>query len=141
MPVLSKTIEIAADPDSVMAIIADFERYPEWDERVKGCWVLARYDDGRPSQLRMDTVVQGIAGTYIQAVHYPAPNQIQTVMQQGNLFKKQQQMFSVAPNGRSSVVTVEIDIEMSGPVPAAMVKPMINVVLDRLTRNLKLRAE
>ncbi len=141
MPLLSKTVEVSADAASLMAIVADFERYPEWSEGVKGCWVLARYDDGRPSQLRMDTVIQGLEGTYIQAVYYPGPNQIQTVMQQGNLFKKQEQMFSVAQNGLSSVLTVEIDIEMSMPVPAAMVKPMINVVLDRLALNLKLRAE
>jgi ribosome-associated toxin RatA of RatAB toxin-antitoxin module len=141
MPLLSKTVEVSADAASLMAIVADFERYPEWSEGVKGCWVLARYDDGRPSQLRMDTVMQGLEGSYIQAVYYPGPNQIQTVMQQGNLFKKQEQMFSVAQNGLSSVLTVEIDIEMSMPVPAAMVKPMINVVLDRLAQNLKLRAE
>ncbi|CNH93118.1 cyclase/dehydrase [Mycobacterium tuberculosis] len=89
----------------------------------------------------MDTVVQGVEGTYIQAVYYPGPNQIQTVMQQGNLFKKQEQMFSVTENGALSVLTVDFDIEMSMPVPAAMVKPVINVVLDRLARNLKEHAE
>jgi len=51
-----------------MAIVADFESYPQWNEEVTGAWVLARYDDGRPSQLRLDTKVQGMDGTYIQAV-------------------------------------------------------------------------
>ena len=61
--------------------------------------MLARYDDGRPSQLRLDVVVQGQSGTFITAVYYPAENQIQTVLQQGDLFEKQEQLFSVVAMG------------------------------------------
>ena len=84
---------------------------------------------------------QGFEGTYIQAVYYPGPNQIQTVMQQGELFKKQEQLFSVVETGASSLLTVDIDVEPSLPVPAPMVKSMLNNVLDHLADNLKLRAE
>jgi ribosome-associated toxin RatA of RatAB toxin-antitoxin module len=141
MPVLSKTVEVGADAAAIMAIVADFERYPEWSDGVKGCWVLARYDDGRPSQLRLDAAYQGFEGTYIQAVYYPGPSQIQTVMQQGELFKKQEQLFSVVETGASSLLTVDIDVEPSLPVPAPLVKSMLNNVLDHLADNLKLRAE
>jgi len=141
MPVLSKTVEVSADAASIMAIVADFEAYPQWNDEVKGLWVLARYDDGRPSQLRLDTEVQGVAGTYIQAVYYPGANQIQTVMQQGDLFAKQEQLFSVVEIGASSLLTVDIDVEATMPVPAPMVKSMLNNVLDHLAENLKLRAE
>ncbi|KDO92399.1 MULTISPECIES: SRPBCC family protein [Mycobacterium avium complex (MAC)] len=141
MPVLSKTVEVNTDAAAIMAIVADFERYPEWSEGVTGCWVLARYDDGRPSQLRLDAAYQGFEGVYIQAVYYPGPNQIQTVMQQGELFKKQEQLFSVVEMGASSLLTVDIDVEPSMPVPAPMVKSMLNNVLDHLADNLKQRAE
>jgi len=141
MPVLSKTVEVGADAASIMAIVGDFEAYPEWNEGVKGAWVLARYDDGRPSQLRLDTVVQGVEGTYIQAVYYPGANQIQTVMQQGELFAKQEQLFSVVATGASSLLTVDVDVEPSMPVPAPMVKMLLNNVLDQLAENLKLRSE
>ncbi|OBA83952.1 cyclase [Mycobacterium sp. 1164966.3] len=141
MPVLSKTSEVDADAELIMAIVADFEAYPQWNEAVKGAWVLARYDDGRPSQLRLDTEVQGTPGTYIQAVYYPGPNQIQTVMQQGDLFAKQEQLFSVVPVGNKSLLTVDLDVEPSMPVPAPMVKMLLNNVLDALAENLKKRAE
>ena len=87
MPIVSKTVEVNSAADTILAIVADFEAYPQWNEEVKGCWILARYDDGRPSQLRLDTEVQGNLGTYIQAVYYPGESQIQTVMQteQGKL--------------------------------------------------------
>ena len=141
MPLVSKTVEVEAPAESIMGIVADFEAYPQWNEEIKGCWILARYDDGRPSQLRLDTSIQGMEGTYIQAVYYPGENQIQTVMQQGELFSKQEQRFAVVAMGSTSLLTVDLDIEVSMPVPAVMVKKVVNDALEHLAGNLKKRAE
>ena len=141
MPFVSKTVEVAAAADSILAIIADFESYPQWNKEIKGLWVLARYDDGRPSQLRLDAAYEAIEATLIQAVYYPNPNQIQTVLQQGNLFKKQEQLFSVVETGATSLLTVDMDVEPSMPIPAPMVKTLVGNVLDYLAENLKQRAE
>lgn len=142
MPIVSKTVEVAAPAAAIMAIVADFEAYPQWNEEVTGAWVLARYEDGRPSQLRLDTKVQGMEGTYIQAVYYPGENQIQTVMQQGNLFSKQEQLFSVVEVGDTTLLTVDMDVELSmAGVPSMMVKKVANDALEHLAGNLKKRAE
>lgn len=141
MPLVSKTLEVGADAPSILAIVADFESYPQWNDEVKGVWVLARYDDGRPSQLRIDTAVAGFEGTYIQAVYYPGPGQIQTVMQQGELFSKQNQLFSVVEMGPTSLLTVDLDVETSVAVPNVMMKKLVNDALDHLADNLKARAE
>jgi Polyketide cyclase / dehydrase and lipid transport len=141
MPIVSKTVEVAADEAAILAIVADFEAYPQWNEEVEGCWILHRYEDGRPSQLRLDTLVQGNKGTYIQAVYYPGPGQIQTVMQQGEHFSKQEQRFSVVGMGATSLLTVDMDVETTFPVPAMMVKKVVNDALDHLAGNLKARAE
>ena len=141
MPFVSKTVEVAAGAASVMGIVADFESYPQWNEEIKGLWVLARYDDGRPSQLRLDMAWQGIEGTYIQAVYYPSPTQIQTVMQQGDHFTKHEQLFSVVEMGPTSLLTVDMDVETEMSVPKPMVKKLVNDVLDYLADNLKRRAE
>ncbi|MGE5695118.1 MAG: SRPBCC family protein [Candidatus Sericytochromatia bacterium] len=141
MPVVSKTVEVAATPETIMSIVADFEAYPEWNEEIKGCWVLARYDDGRPSQLRVDVSVQGMDGTYICAVYYPSPAEIYTVLQQGDLFSKQQQNFSVVGMGGTSLLTVDLDVETKMAVPKPMVRKIVNDALDYLADNLKKRAE
>lgn len=141
MPIVSKTVEVAADAASIMAIVADFESYPQWNDEIKGLWILARYDDGRPSQLRLDMAWHGVEGTFIQAVYYPSSTQIQTVMQQGNLFSKQEQLFSVVEIGPTSLLTVDMDVEPEMSIPKPMVKKMINDVLDYLAENLKRRAE
>jgi ribosome-associated toxin RatA of RatAB toxin-antitoxin module len=141
MPLVSKTVEVTAPAEAILAIVADFEAYPDWNEEIKGCWVLARYDDGRPSQLRLDVVVQGQAGTFITAVYYPAENQIYTVLQQGEFFEKQEQRFSVVPMGPTSLLTVDLDVETKLPIPKPMVKKAIGDTLDYLAGNLKNRAE
>jgi len=141
MPLVSKTVEVAASAEAIMGIVADFESYPLWNEEVKGCWVLAHYDDGRPSQLRLDVVVSGQSGTFITAVYYPAENQIQTVLQQGDHLDKQEQKFSVVPIGATSLLTVDLDVETKLPIPAQMVKKAIGDMLDYLAGNLKTRAE
>ena len=142
MPLVSKTVEVDAAAVAILGIVADFESYPLWNEEVKAVYVLARYNDGRPSQLRVDTEIQGTPGTYIQAVYYPSPIQIQTVMQQGELFTKQEQLFSVVEMGQASLLTVDLDVEGSSPgVPNMVVKKIVNDALDHLAGNLKTRAE
>ncbi|KDF00078.1 cyclase [Mycolicibacterium aromaticivorans JS19b1 = JCM 16368] len=141
MPLVSKTVEVNADADTILRIVADFETYPEWNPEAKAVYVLARYDDGRPSQLRLDMEIQGQSGTFIQAVYYPGEGQIQTVLQQGEVFTKQDQLFSVVAMGPSSLLTVDLEVEVSLPVPAVMVKKLINDVLEHLADNLKTRAE
>ncbi|BBZ65333.1 cyclase [Mycolicibacterium insubricum] len=142
MPIVSKTVEVAAEAALILSIVADFEAYPEWNDEVTGIWVLHRYNDGRPSQLRLDMKVSGFEGSFIQAVYYPGESQIQTVMQQGDLFSKQEQLFSVVAMGPASLLTVDMDVETSMPgVPAMMVKKLANDVLDHLADALKSRAE
>lgn len=141
MPFVSKTVEVDAGAAAILGIVADFESYPHWNEEVKAVYVLARYNDGRPSQLRVDTEIQGTQGTFIQAVYYPSPVQIQTVMQQGELFTKQEQLFSVVEMGSTSLLTVDLDVEVSLPIPNLMMKKVVNDVLDHLADNLKIRAE
>ncbi|MFY1620972.1 SRPBCC family protein, partial [Micromonospora sp. WMMD736] len=106
MPIVSKTVEVEAPAETILAIVADFEAYPQWNKEIKGCWILARYDDGRPSQLRLDVEIQGQSGTFINAVYYPSPMQIYTLLQQGDHFDKQQQTFSVVAMGPTSLLTV-----------------------------------
>ena len=141
MPLVSKTVEVAASAETIMGIVADFEAYPHWNEEIKGCWVLARYHDGRPSQLRLDVVVQGQAGTFITAVYYPGENQIYTMLQQGDFFSKQEQKFSVVPIGATSLLTGDLDVETTMPIPKQMVKKAVNDTLEYLADNLKARAE
>ena len=112
MPVLSKTVEVGADAASIMAIVADFEAYPRVERGGQGLLGARplRRRAPQPAAAR-HRLFKACEGTYIQAVYYPGANQIQTVMQQGELFTKQEQLFSVVESGPTSLLTVDIDVE------------------------------
>ncbi|MCV7287361.1 MULTISPECIES: SRPBCC family protein [Mycolicibacterium] len=141
MPLVSKTVEIEAPAEKIMSIVADFEAYPQWNPEIKGCWILARYDDGRPSQLRLDVEIQGQSGVFITAVYYPGENQIFTMLQQGDHFKKQEQKFSVVPIGATSLLTVDLEVETKLAIPGPMVKKAIGDTLDHLANSLIARVQ
>ena len=54
---------------------------------------------------------------------------------------KQEQLFSVVEMGPSSLLTVDLDVEISLPVPNVLMKKIVNEALDHLADNLKSRAE
>jgi hypothetical protein len=62
-------------------------------------------------------------------------------MQQGDIFSKQEQLFSVVELGPTSLLTVDMDVEVTMPVPAVMVKKVVNDALEHLADKLKARAE
>lgn len=142
MAIVSKTVEVCADAATILAIVMDFEAYPQWNEEVTGIWILHRYEDGRPSQLRLDASYAGYNGSFIQAVYYPNPTQIRTVLQQGDLFRKQEQLFSVVELGNgTTLLTVDLDVETEKMMPKMVVKKAAHDTLDYLAANLKRRAE
>jgi hypothetical protein len=109
-----------------MTIVADFESYPHWNDQVRAVCVLAHYDHGRSSQRHVDTVIQRIEGAYIQAVYQASPVQVQTVVQQADLFAKQEQLFSVVQIGPMTLLTVDMDVETEMAIPKPMVKKVVS---------------
>ena len=47
------SIEIAAPPDEVMAVIADVASYPEWVSAMKQVDVVTSHPDGKPDHVKI----------------------------------------------------------------------------------------
>ena len=55
---------------------------------------------------------------------------------------EQEQLFAVVDMGSSSLLTVDMDVEVDMPgVPAMMIKKVVNDALEHLANNVKKRAE
>ena len=64
------TIEIAATPEQVMAVITDFEAYPKW-AGVETADVLTVYeDDDLPAEVAMSVSQMGVDAAYTLAYEY-----------------------------------------------------------------------
>jgi ribosome-associated toxin RatA of RatAB toxin-antitoxin module len=74
-PVAEQTegsIEISAAPEALMAVVTDFEAYPEWADGIRGAEVVKRDSRGRPSEVAFEVSQMGIAATYTLAYRYKA---------------------------------------------------------------------
>lgn len=92
--------------------------------------------------MRLDVEIQGQSGVFITAVYYPAENQIFTMLQQGDHFTKQEQRFSIVPLGPdSTLLQVDLDVEVKLPVPGPMVKKLAGETLEHLAKALEGRVE
>ncbi|HEX3003772.1 MAG TPA: SRPBCC family protein [Angustibacter sp.] len=56
---------VEAAPADVLALIADFDAYPEWTGAVKSAQVLARGTAGRAKQVRFELDAGAIKDTYV----------------------------------------------------------------------------
>ena len=54
----SASIDIAAKRDEVMAVIADFEHYPDWVDSMKSAEVLTWLEGKAKTQLRLGVRVE-----------------------------------------------------------------------------------
>ena len=120
---MSKTVEVDADAALIMEIVARLRGLPaveRGDQGSLGAGPLRRRS-AQPVAARHRST-KAFESIFIQAVYYPGDNQIQTVMQQGDLFAKQEQLFSVVRDGADHLLTVDLDVETTMPVPTPMVK-------------------
>ena len=63
----SGSIDIDADPETIMDVIADLTVYPEWSDGVKSVEVLTEYEDGRPGDARFTVESGPIKDSYVLA--------------------------------------------------------------------------
>lgn len=141
MPIVSKTVEVAAGPGLIVAIVVDYEAYPQWNEEIAAVEILERLPDGRPIKVRMRVELTGMSSTNIIEIAYLNEAQVATRVVESDIFAKQEQTFSIVPMGPTCLLTVDMDVEAKLPIPAPMVKKLANQVLEHLADNLKARAE
>jgi hypothetical protein len=60
----TSSIAIAAAPAEVMAVIADFDSYPEWAQGVKSADVVKPGTDGRAEEVHFELDASPIKDSY-----------------------------------------------------------------------------
>ena len=60
----TSTIVVNATPKEIMAVIADFEAYPEWADSMRETEVLSTDEAGRPKQVRFKVDAGAISDEY-----------------------------------------------------------------------------
>jgi len=138
----SQTISIAAPPERVWAIAADFERYPEWAKDVKDVIVRVRDAEGRPLEVEYRASALGRSTHYTLAYDYSlSPGVMAWRMLRGDIMRTIDGAYNFSRTTEGGTeVRYDLAIELVVPLPG-FVKRRAEVRILNTVRELKARAE
>ena len=138
---VSDRIVIAADPDTIMDVIADVEAYPDWQDRVRSVEVLETDDDGWATKARMVVDAKLFTASFVLAYEY-TPDEMRWRMLEGDGLRRNDGAYRLRDlgDGRTEV-TYELVVEPAIPVPGMLKRQAANAIVDAALRGLKDRVE
>lgn len=138
----SASITIEAPAAAVMAVIADFESYPQWARQIKQVAVLGRDEHGRPDQVRMTIDAGILRDEYVLAYRWVDDREVSWHLLSARVQKEQDgsyQLQEAAP-GRTEV-RYELSVELGIPMLGALKRKAEKAIMDTALRELKKRVE
>jgi ribosome-associated toxin RatA of RatAB toxin-antitoxin module len=136
------TIEIHADPTSVMAVIADVEAYPDW-AGVQAVEVRSRYPDDRP-RLAWFKLEQGpVKDSYVLDYTWQDDESVSwTLAEKGSVLTALDGSYDLERAGASATkVTYRLSVDISIPMIGMIRRKAEKRIIDTALKGLKDRAE
>ena len=132
-----------ATPERCLAVVTDFDRYPEWASDIKRVTVLARDDDGRATQVAFRAAAFGRSANYTLAYDYrKAPDELSWVLVNGDLTAKLDgaYRFDSAGDGDTEV-TYRLVAELKIPLPGFIKRRAESRIISTALKQLRARVE
>ena len=139
MPSAGKSIEINVPIEKFFDIIIDFERYPEFVSDLVSAKVLSRTDDEMQARFELK-IIKTIA--YTINVKLERPKRMTWNLIKGDLMKVNSGSWELSelPGGRTNALYNET-LELSGFVPSAITKKLVEFHLPEMLKQFRERAE
>jgi carbon monoxide dehydrogenase subunit G len=136
------SIEIGADAAAIMAVIADYEAYPEWAKGVKTVKVLERGPDGRASKVHYDVAQGPIKVSYTLTYAYaPDDAGVSWTFVEGQGLRDLSGAYELAPKGGVTAVTYRLKADIALPIPGFLKRQGERTIIDTALKGLKRRVE
>ncbi|MGW1198332.1 SRPBCC family protein [Streptomyces sp. NPDC002536] len=137
------SITIEAAPDRVMAVISDFDRYPDWTGEVKLAEVLEKDEQGRASQLRLVLDAGAIKDDHVLAYSWPSADVVKWSLVKSQMLRQLDGSYSLKPvaGGTATEVTYELTVDVKIPMLGMIKRKAEKVIIDRALDGLKKRVE
>lgn len=137
------SIEIGADAAAVMAVIADYETYPEWAKGVKTVKVLERGADGRASKVHYDVAQGPIKVSYTLTYDYaPGDGGVSWTFVEGQGLRDLSGAYELEPKGADKTgVTYRLKADIALPIPGFLKRQGERTIIDTALKGLKKRVE
>jgi carbon monoxide dehydrogenase subunit G len=137
----SSSISIDADKQAVMAVIADFEAYPEWSTAIKQVSVDETGDDGRGTVATFTLDAGVLKDTYTLTYDWQGDDQVDWHLVKGRAMKSQEGTYELRENGGSTEVTYRLAVDLNIPMLGMFKRKAEKVIMDTALKGLKKRVE
>jgi hypothetical protein len=138
----TSSIVIAADPERVMAVIADFAAYPEWADQVRSVEVLAEDGDGRAERVRFAMDAGPIKDNYtLDYTWAPDGRSVSWTLVKGQIQKAQKGSYVLDGGAGETTVTYALAVDLNIPMIGMLRRKAEKVIIDTALKGLKRRVE
>ncbi|RKN42269.1 SRPBCC family protein [Streptomyces hoynatensis] len=137
------SITIEATPTEVMAVIADFARYPEWTGEVKESEVLASDAQGRAEQVRLLLDAGAIKDEHTLAYQWQGEDEVRWSLVKSKMLRSLDGSYRLVPaeGGKHTEVTYQLTVDVKIPMLGSIKRKAEKVIIDRALTGLKKRVE
>ena len=137
----SSTITVDADKASVMAVIADFDAYPEWASMIKKVSVDETDAEGRGTQVTYTMDAGMLSDTYTLAYDWHGDDRLDWTLVKSKTMKSQKGSYILEDSGGSTNVTYQLAVELNIPVLGMLKRRGEKMIIDTALKGLKKRVE
>jgi ribosome-associated toxin RatA of RatAB toxin-antitoxin module len=137
----TQSIVIDATPEEIVAVIADFDAYPQWANGVKRTEVLETGADGRAAQVRFNIDQGPIKDEYVLAYDEWSTKKISWHLVKGQMQKSQEGSYALTHKGGSTEVTYTLSVQLIVPMIGLFRRKAEKMIMDTALKELKRRVE
>jgi carbon monoxide dehydrogenase subunit G len=136
-------IHIDAPPADVLAVISDYEAYPEWVEGIRMAEVMSTDSKGRPSEVAFEVSQMGVGAKYTLGYKYKANDGgvSWTTKSASGAVKDIKGEYGLEPSGDGTRVTYRTTIEPAIPMMGFMKRQAERIIIAAALDGLKKRVE
>jgi len=134
---------IDAPVDQCLAVLLDFESYPQWARDLKEATVLDRDAQGRGVEVRFRAAGMGYSTSYTLRYDHTEPNKLAWKLIKGDLTRKLDGFyaFTETDGGKSVDVAYALDAELIVPLPGFIKRRTQLKIMHTALKELKARVE
>ncbi|HYO31798.1 MAG TPA: SRPBCC family protein [Nocardioidaceae bacterium] len=135
------SIVIAADMGTVMGVIADFDRYPQWATGVTSAVVVSTRPDGRAREVDFVLEAAPIKDEYTLVYEWNDDVEVTWTLARAKMLTSMEGAYRLRPRQGATDVTYELSVSLSIPMIGMLKRKAERVVIDTALKGLKQRVE
>jgi ribosome-associated toxin RatA of RatAB toxin-antitoxin module len=138
----TQSTTVAASPEAIMSVIADFPAYPEWAAAVKSADVVEEGANGRAAQVAFTLDAGMFKDAYTLAYDWaPDGLSVRWRLVKGQIQKAQEGSYVLEPAGDVTKVTYALSVELNIPMIGMLRRKAEKIIIDTALKELKRRVE